>query len=145
MLKNGVVLVAAGDGTGGLFKTAELYSSGNLVTTVDGDGAINGQDGPARFHFDIVQSGGPPTGKFIFSDPSAGISILKGQIRTLTITDNSANFRGRAHLEDGTPVNFEVAATDNGDGTSDTCSVSLNNGYTAGGNLIKGDVRILTQ
>ena len=71
--------------------------------------------------------------------------MLKGQVRSLTITGNTANFLGHGHLEDGTPVNFEVTAVDNGDGTSDTCSVSLNNGYTAGGNLLRGDVRILTQ
>ena len=145
LLTNGVVLVAGGEGNVGLFNSAELYGTGNTVITVDGHGKINGQDGPARFHFNMIQSGGPPTGTFMFSDPSAGISMLKGQVRSLSITGNTANFLGHGHLEDGTRVNFEVTAVDNGDGTSDTCSVSLNNGYTAGGNLLRGDVRILTQ
>ncbi len=72
----------------------------------------------------------------------SGVSMLKGKVRSLTVTGNSADFRGTGRLKDGTRVNFEVTAADNGDGTSDTCFVSLNNGYTAGGNLIRGDIRI---
>ena len=63
----------------------------------------------------------------------------------MTITGNSANFSGNGRFDDGTRVNFQVTAVDNGAGTSDTCSISLDNGYTASGNLIRGDVRIVTQ
>jgi len=144
LLTNGVVLAAGGDQESALLKTAELYGTENTITKVNGGGAINGQNGPAMFHINIIQSGGPPTGTFIFSDPSADISMLTGNVRSLTITANTANFSGHGHLEDGTRVNFEVTAID-GEGTPDACSVSLSNGYRAGGNLISGDVRILTQ
>ena len=146
LLNSGAVLVAAGDATGGRTNTAELYGTANTVTTVDGHGSINGQGGPAKVHFHITQSGtGAPFGTFIFSDPSAGISKLKGKVTSMTVTGNSADFSGNGVLEDGSRVNFEVIATDNGAGTSDTCSVSLNNGYTASGNLIRGDIRVLTR
>jgi hypothetical protein len=145
LLTNGVVLVAGGEGNDRLFNSAELYGTANAVTTVDGYGKIDGKNSPATFHFSITQSSGSPTGTFIFSDLDGGIYKLKGRVRSLVVTGNSADFSGRGHLDDGTPVNFEVSAVDNGNGTSDTFSVSLTSGYTASGNLIRGDIRILTQ
>lgn len=70
---------------------------------------------------------------------------ITGLARSLTVTGKSADFRGNGHPEDGTTLTFELTAVDNGSGTSDTVSVGLSNGYTAGGNLIRGDVQILTQ
>jgi len=145
LLTNGVVLVAGGEGNDRLFNSAELYGTANAVTTVDGYGKIDGKNSPATFHFSITQSSGSPTGTFIFSDLDGGIYKLKGRVRSLVVTGNSADFSGNGRLDDGTPVNFQVTAVDNGAGTSDTFSVSLNNGYTASGNLIRGDIRILTQ
>ena len=70
--------------------------------------------------------------------------MFKGTVRSLAVTGNSAEFRGSGHLEDGTRINFKVTDVDNGTGTSDTCSVSLS-GYTGGGNLIRGDIQVVTQ
>ncbi len=46
--------------------------------------------------------------------------MLKGKVRSLTVTGNSADFRGSGRFEDGTRVNFQVTVMDNGAGTSDT-------------------------
>ena len=81
-------------------------------------------------------------GNFSFSDPGEGVSIEKAKVRTLTITGTSADFRGTTRLEDATRVTFDVRIADNGDGTSDTFSITLSNGYTAAGNLTKGDISI---
>ena len=64
-------------------------------------------------------------------------------IWSLYINGHAADFRGSGRLEDGTRVSFNVSVIDNGEpGTSDTISISLNNGYSTDGTLITGDIRI---
>ena len=139
-----MVLATGGFNGGiGVLSSAELYDPGIVAaTTVNGRGAITGQGGGrATFNFNATVAGGRPTGTFAFSDPRAGISIPKARVRSLTITGNSAAFSGTANIG-GNNVTFDVSITDNGDGTSDTFSISLSSGYTAGGNLIKGDIQV---
>jgi hypothetical protein len=46
-------------------------------------------------------------------------------------------------LDNGAKVSYGVGVTDNGEpGTSDTISISLSNGYSVGGTLTSGDIRI---
>ena len=45
-------------------------------------------------------------------------------MRSLTITGNSADFSGTTRLEDATRVTFDVSIADNGEGTSDTFSIT---------------------
>ena len=143
LLTSGEVLVAGGDGNNGLLDSGELYASGNTVTTLDGHGAINGQDGQAMFNFHITQSGGLPSGIFSFIDGSAGVSIPEkpwfGVLPSLVTALTSAA-PAVSRMEPG--VVFDVSIMDNGDSTSDTFSISLSNGYSAGGNLINGDIQI---
>jgi hypothetical protein len=69
--------------------------------------------------------------------------MTKGKIQSLSITGNTASFSGVGRLEDGSRVSFNVSVADNGSpGTSDTISISLSNGYSVGGTLISGDIRI---
>ena len=69
--------------------------------------------------------------------------MTKGKIQSLSITGNTASFSGVGRLDDGSRVSFNVIVTDNGSpGTSDTISISLSDGYSAAGTLIKGDIRI---
>jgi len=64
-------------------------------------------------------------------------------VRTLSFSGTSADLGGTARLGDGTKVTYSVSVTDtSSDGRSDTFSISLSNGYSAGGNLIKGDIQI---
>ncbi len=66
----------------------------------------------------------------------------KGRVESLTISGNSADFSGFVIL-DGKTVTFDVSVTDNGEpGTSDTISINLNDGYSAGGTLTSGEIRI---
>jgi hypothetical protein len=68
---------------------------------------------------------------------------IKGKVRSLTINGTSADFNGVAKLGDGSKVRFNVSVMDNsGDGSSDTFSLSLSNGYSASGTLTSGDIRI---
>jgi hypothetical protein len=105
--------------------SAELYDPGIVVS---GRGSIDGQGDQATFEFHATQSDDRPTGSISFSDPAAGISITQTKVRTLTFNGNSADLGGTARLGDGTRVTFSASVT--------------GNGYSAGGTLITGDIRI---
>jgi hypothetical protein len=143
LLPDGMVLAAGGFNGGiGDLSSAELYDPlTTAATTVNGRGTINTGNGRATFNFHATDSNGRPTGTLSYSDTNAGISIPKARIRSLTITGNSADFGGTANVG-GSNVTFDVNITDNGDGTSDTFSITLSNGYSASGNLTRGDIQI---
>jgi hypothetical protein len=145
LLPNGMVLAAAGSGAAGILNSAELYDPGMAViaTTASGRGSIAGQGDQATFNFHASQSGDRPSGSLSFSDPAAGISITKAKVRTLTFNGNSADLGGNARLGDGTRVTYSISVTDNSsDGSSDTFTISLSNGYSAGVTLTSGDIQI---
>jgi hypothetical protein len=127
-----------------IFKTAELYDSGlTPATKVNGHGSIDGQGGQASFTVRASQSGDRPSGSLSFGDPAAGISISRAKIRTLTFSGNSAALGGNARLGDGTRVTYSVSVSDNSsDGSSDTFSITLSNGYSASGALTSGDIQV---
>ena len=144
-LSNGTVLAAGGylSGTGSL-ASAELYDPGIAVTATmaSGRGSITGQGDTARFVFRANLGRNRPSGSLSFSDPAAGIAISRARVRTLTFGGNSADLSGTARMDDGNRVTYSVSVTDNGDGNTDTFSISLSNGYSAGGTLTSGDIRI---
>jgi hypothetical protein len=81
-------------------------------------------------------------GHFYFRDPVAGVRITSAGIRNLSISGNSAHFSG-GQLQHGTEIKFKVSVTGNGSpGTSDTIAVTLSDGYSLSGTLIRGDIRI---
>jgi len=141
LLLNGMVLVTGGAlAHKAALATAELYDPGIVVS---GQGSIHGQGDEATFEFDAKQSDNRPTGSLSFSDPAAGISITKAKLRTLTFNGNSADLGGTARLGDGRRVTYSVTAIDNSsDGSTDTFSITLSNGYSASGTLLTGDIRI---
>jgi hypothetical protein len=145
-LANGMVLVAAGyGGTNPVLDTAELYDPGTMTeaTMASGRGSIAGQGDTATFNFRANLTGDRPSGSLTFSDAAAGIAINRAKVRTLTFTDNSADLGGNARLGDGTRVTYSVSVTDNSsDGSTDTFTISLNNGYSAGGTLTSGDIQV---
>jgi N-acetylneuraminic acid mutarotase len=125
------------------FDTAELYDSGlTPATKVNGRGSIDGQGDEASFALRASQSGNRSGGTLSFSDPAAGVSIAKATIRTHTFSEHGAELGGNAKLGDGAAVTFNVSVSDNGGGSSDTFSISLSNGYSAGGTLTSGDIQI---
>ena len=110
---------------------------------MSGRGSIDGQGDEATFQFRAKQSDDRPTGSLSFSDPAAGISITETKVRTLTFNANSADLGGTARLGDGTRVTYSVTVTDNSsDGSTDTFFINLSSGYSAGGTLSTGDIRI---
>jgi len=78
--------------------------------------------------------------------PSAsGTSTATGSMSTArSITGNTAaEFSGSGHLDDGTKVRLKGSVTNNGSsGTSDTISITFDNGYSVNGTLTSGDIRI---
>jgi galactose oxidase-like protein len=142
LLPNGMVLVTAGARGYGKapLASAELYDPGIVVS---GRGSIDGQGDEATFEFHAKVSDDGPTGSLSFSDPAPGISITNSEVRTLIFNGNSAELGGIAHLGKGTRVTYSVTVTDNSsDGSMDTFFITLSNGYSAGGTLITGDIRI---
>jgi hypothetical protein len=124
--------------------SAELYDPGIVVATkVDGRGSIDNHGNQVTFTLHASQAADSSTlGSFSFCDP-ADACVTIGKIRTLSISGNTAGFGGQGHLEIGTRVSFNVSVTDNGPpGTSDTISITLDDGYSAGGTLTSGDIRI---
>ena len=142
LLDNGMVLVEGGSSSDDT--SAELYNAGIIAATqASGRGSIDGQGDSATFNFH-AKSGDRVSGSLTFSDVAAGISISKAKVRTLTFNGgNSADLGGNARLGDGSKVTYSVSLTDNGNGSSsDTFTISLSNGYSAGGTLTSGDIRI---
>jgi hypothetical protein len=146
LLLKGTVLVAGGASSGNApLASAELYDPGIVVATqVDGRGTFDNQGNEVTFNFHVNQpEGSSSAGDFSFCDPAAGVCITTGKTQSLSITGISAEFSGKARLEDGTRVTFSVSVTDNGEpGRLDTISISLSNGYLAGGTLTSGDIRL---
>ncbi len=124
--------------------TTELYDPGVTATAkVTGYGSINGRGDQATVAFSATQLGDSAMGFFTYSDPAAGLAITKGRIKLLTIDGSTAQFSGNARLDDGTQVKFNVRVTDqSGTGIPDTFFVKVTTGYSAGGNLSSGDIRI---
>ncbi len=140
LLANGMVLVEGGSSQE---PSAELYDPGiTAATTLSGQGSIDGLGDQATF---TVRGtlGDPPNGSLSYSDPAALVSITNGRIAILTLNGTSAALTGSARLDDGSRVIFTVNTIDNSsDGSSDTFSISLSNGYAAGGVLTSGNVTI---
>jgi hypothetical protein len=115
-----------------------------VSTGVQGRGTIDNQGNEVTFRFRATEAEGSGTlGYLYFCDPVAGVCITNARVRTLSITGNSANFSGYGHFDNGTEVKFRVSVTDNGlPGSSDTISVSFDNGYSLSGTLFSGDIRI---
>jgi len=146
LLLNGMVLV-----TGGALihksalASAELYDPGIVVATkVDGNGTINRHGDRVTFQFHASQPNNSTSADyFSFCDPAAGVCLTNAGIRNLSINGDTAEFSGTAQLDDETKVQYSVNVTDNGSPrTRDTISINLSDGYSAGGMLVNGDIRI---
>jgi hypothetical protein len=117
-------------------------------TEADGSGTINAPGGQASFVIQDVHLGKYVRHSnpfFSYSDPGFPISFSTTKISSIVISGNQASFSGRAKLDQkhGGKVSFTVNVTDNSaDGTSDTFSLSVSNGYSASGTLTSGNINI---
>ena len=97
----------------------------------------------STFNFHATQSGDRVSGSLTFNDPAAGVSVARAKVRTFIFTGSSADLSGTVRLGDGSRVTYSVSVSDNStDASSDTFSISLSNGYSAGGTLTGGDIQI---
>jgi acetyltransferase-like isoleucine patch superfamily enzyme len=113
------------------------------ATSASGRGSVNGVGDQATFNFHVSLSGDQASGSLTYSDPAAVVSFSRAKVRTLTFTGTTATFGGNARLGDGSRVTYSVNVSDNSsDGSSDTFTISLSNGYSAGGTLTSGDIQI---
>ena len=146
LLPNGTVLAAGGGrSNGGPLASAELYDPGiAAASSVTGKGTIDNQGDRVTLHLRASQSDDNTSADyFSFCDPAAGVCLTDAGIRSLSINGNTADLGGTGHLDDGTKVTYNVEVTDNGEtGTLDTISITLSNGYFAGGALLTGDILI---
>jgi hypothetical protein len=68
--------------------------------------------------------------------------LRASRLSSLTFTGNQAQFT--ATVRSGhTRLNLTVNVTDNAtNGTADTFSIQVSNGYSAGGSLVSGDITV---
>ena len=146
VLPNGMILVTGGAAANSSpIASAELYDSGIVAATkVDGHGTIENGGHRVTFYIRASQSDdNASAGNFSFCDPAAGVCLTNAGIRSLSIAGNTAALSGKGHLHDGTKVGYRASVTDNGEpGILDTISITLSDGYSAGGTLIGGDIQI---
>ena len=143
LLPDGTVLAAGGQGSSVFaLSSAELYGSAvALPSNVRGRGATSDNEGNSvTFQFQASQSDDRYIGYLSICDAAADVCTKKGRVSSLTITGTTADFSGFVQLH-GRTVNFDASVTDNGEGgTSDTFSITMTNGYSAGGTLTSGDI-----
>lgn len=102
------------------------------------------------FDIDVTNSGKTGTGTFSYFDSSTGTSFTATRINSVTFTGNSAHIVAQGRMEStssmtqaGGRITATIDATDNGTpGTLDTFSITLSTGYTAGGNLLSGNITV---
>ena len=99
--------------------------------------------GRASFGFNAEFSNGLLSGHLTFNDHASGKKVKSTVIDSYVQTGNKATFTGRATV-DGTPgVRFFVEVEDLGEkGSADTFRIVLQNGYGAGGVLLKGNIQV---
>jgi hypothetical protein len=75
------------------------------------------------------------------SDPDAGVNFQSTQTQSLVFNDATRTMTAiGTGLDNGKPVTFVAVAVDNGSTALDTFSLTLSDGYSAGGNLAAGSV-----
>jgi hypothetical protein len=145
-LADGTALVAGGQKFPAIeLNSAEIYTPAfTQPMNVDGNGTFNSSAGTATFTIDVSGTHGTPTGSITYRDRNANVIFGRLTLRRLTISGNTATITGKVVLGDGGGnVNFTVTTVDSSDnGSSDTFSVTLSNGYSESGTLTSGNITI---
>lgn len=101
--------------------------------------------GKATFGFDAAYRTGQlaPTGDLVFSDKGSGKKITSTSIDSFDVVGAKATFTGRATVNGVPGVRFFVEAEDLGEpGRADAFRIVLQDGYAAGGVLLRGNIQV---
>src|SRR5207244_201864 len=115
------------------------------IGKVTGGGTIDVTKGIGTFGF-IVQrdaADAPIQGNLQYVNHASGAKVQSVMFTTFVITGNMATFGGTC-TNNGVPCTFTVNVADNGRGTNDSFSITVNAGPTegAGENLRSGNIQI---
>lgn len=90
------------------------------------------------------KSGGPLKGEIEYEDKATGIKFKSITLDGLAVTGSRAVIQGTGILNKTTIVQFTLTVQDNGEPgkNRDTFELALSNGYTNGGTLTEGNIRV---
>jgi hypothetical protein len=102
----------------------------------------NSKGDKASFGFDVEYSAGVLAGHFTFNDHKAKKTVKSTSVTSFTKAANTATFTGTAKVDGVSGYTFTVNVSDGGAAGSDTLTLSLSDGYLAGGVLLKGNITV---
>lgn len=110
---------------------------------VTGGGHILVGGEKANFGFNAKNQSGVLSGNLTYQDKANGIKIKADSISQLVIDGNDASFTAPCSVDKVDGYTCTVDVTDNGEpGSSDTFSIAVSNGYSAGGTVEGGNIQI---
>lgn len=107
---------------------------------VTGNGTIAGSGGPIQFNLTATRNASNQiTATMFYNDPGAGLHFDNPVVTTLNVVGNQVTLGGTVRALGNNPQNvtFTITLTAN---VNPALSISLSNGYSAGGNLTSGDI-----
>lgn len=109
--------------------------TGNTCGEVRGDGMLSTNPNFRFVFYNVryVTDAPKPSGEISFNDQKNKVKFVSTSINTLVIAGNQATLTGSG-TANGVPVTFNLVVTD---GSPDTYSIALSNGYSASGNVTK--------
>jgi hypothetical protein len=123
--------------------TQPTVNGGDFVT---GGGWITTSSGAkGNFSVDGGATNGVYWGHLNYKDQGTGMQAKATSITAYQVgaTPNARHIEGTAQISGVDGYTFAVDVTDNGEpGTNDTFSISLSNGYQAGGSLSGGNIQL---
>jgi hypothetical protein len=101
--------------------------------------------GKAAFRFSVAYQTGQvaPTGDLMFGEKGSGKKVTSTSIDGFDVVGTKATFTGRATVNGVPGIRFFVQVEDLGEpGRADTFRIVLQDGYAAGGVLLKGNIEV---
>jgi hypothetical protein len=118
----------------------EADANGDLHGKSDGDDKKFKVEEDQCEHDQGDDGGGPDVS---MSDPAAGVNFQSTKTQSLVFNDAAHTMTAiGTGLDNGLPVTFVAVAVDNGSTLLDTFSLTLSDGYSAGGNLLDGSINL---
>ena len=112
---------------------------------ITGGGWIDVLGGKGTFGLTArASNNGTDSGNVTYQDHGIQDRTVKSSsITSVSMTGNCVQIFGTATVDGSGSVNFQVQVCDNGEpGTNDTFSISMSDGYIAGGTLRSGNIQI---
>ncbi len=113
--------------------------------TASGGGHIAVGGGRANFGFSVERPpGGSVSGHLTYDDRDGHTKVQTEEIDSLTLGGNVATFSGPCMVNKVAGFTCTVSVVDNGEpGSNDEFSISISNGYQAGGTLGGGNIQVV--